>query len=57
MKINITAFEILHKYNLIEKKNKVYITQQPLSGSPEGSPKSAEPTSDNCERCTKLEVL
>jgi uncharacterized membrane protein YvbJ len=26
------------------------ITQQPLSGSPEGSPKSATPTSDNVER-------
>lgn len=28
------------------------IAQQPLSGSPEGSPKSAEPTSDNGKRCT-----
>ena len=29
------------------------IAQQPLSGSPEGSPKSAEPTSDNGKRCRK----
>ena len=27
--------------------------QQPLSGSPNGSPKSAEPTSDNGKRCTQ----
>jgi hypothetical protein len=27
--------------------------QQPLSGSPECSPKSAEPTSDNGKRCKK----
>ena len=29
------------------------IAQQPLSGSPEGSPKSAESTSDNGKRCTQ----
>ena len=30
------------------------IVQQPLSGSPDGSPKSAEPTSDNGKRCAKF---
>ena len=35
-------------------EEKFNIAQQPLSGSPEGSPKSAEPTSDNGKRCVKF---
>ena len=47
---NMTCGEVMKKY---PEFNPLTLAQQPLSGSPDGSPKSATPTSDNGGRCVQ----
>lgn len=51
------AERLIFAYNTISRMESKDLcqnsAQQPLSGSPEGSPKSAMPTSDNGKRCVQ----